>query len=76
MSMTHKHWLALPLAGIVLALGGCATTTDSGSTTTTRSSTASTMGGGSSPYMQTGASPSGCMKYDIVPPECERALAR
>jgi len=57
-----------------LALGGCAAP-EGGTTTATRPE-ASTMGGAGSPYLPTALSPGSCMKYEAVPPECERILGR
>lgn len=75
MSLSNKHWLAVPVVGMVIALGGCAAP-EGGSTTASRAEP-SKMGGSGSPYMSTALSPGNCMKYgEAPPPECERILGK
>jgi hypothetical protein len=74
MSTSNKHGFAFSLAALVLALAGCAappTTSTSQSTTVT--------GSGPSPYTPVVIHPfslNSCMKYDVLPQECERVLNR
>lgn len=82
MSTTYRNGLGLSLAGIAIALGGCAMIermTTSATTTGTEAPTAASMGGGSSPYVRAALEPfslANCAKFEALPQECERALLR
>ena len=68
----------IPLAGAILAMGGCTTTFDGGLTTgQPYSNKSTTMGSSSSSSTQKARDPvsvSNCAKFDSMPQECERAL--
>lgn len=68
--MAMRSMLGMALAGLVFALGGCATPASSPESATTA------MGGGASPsapgYVRP-VSAANCMKFDAIPPECEYA---
>lgn len=67
----------IPLAGAILAMGGCTTTFDGGLTTGQPYSNKSTTTGSSSTNVQQTRDPakvSNCAKFDSMPQECERAL--
>jgi hypothetical protein len=73
MDRTMKRWLAAPVACGLLALAGCAML-EGETMTTSEAPSRSAMGG--SPYMPTALNPGECIKFDALPPECERLIPR